>query len=146
MGLDPKTDIVDSQWIVCGPEWFALVVKDRETMMRANSSPTEESKKLMWGIVARYPQDQIKDSATDPLFEVRTFPHAINVTEDSVCGSFNAGMAQWPAGSELMPQSYVSLQGAVLGRQGKIYANRDETGKIWIGGQTVVCIQGTVVI
>ncbi|KAG0289005.1 hypothetical protein BGZ98_004021 [Dissophora globulifera] len=146
MGLDSKTDILDSQWIVCGPDWFALVVKDRDTLMRANSSLTEQSKKLKFGAIARYSQDQIKDPSTDPLFEVRTFPHAINVAEDPVTGSFNAGMAQWLIGSGLAPPSYVASQGAAMGRQGKIYVNRDETGKIWIGGQTVICVQGTVVI
>ncbi|KAG0289004.1 hypothetical protein BGZ98_004020, partial [Dissophora globulifera] len=141
MGLDPKTDILDSQWIVCGSEWFALVVKDRDTLMRANSSPTEQSKKLKFGVIARYSQDQIHDPSTDPLFEVRAFPHVSNVTEDPVCGAFNAGMAQWLIGSGLAPPSYVSSQGTAMDRQGRIYVSRDETGKIWIGGQTVICVQ-----
>ncbi|KAG0297206.1 Dihydroxyacetone kinase 2, partial [Dissophora globulifera] len=69
-----------------GPSGFTLMVKSRDTMMRANSSPTEQSKKLMFGVADRYPQDQIQDPSTDPLFKIRTFPYAINVAEDPVTG------------------------------------------------------------
>ncbi|KAG0042954.1 hypothetical protein BGZ83_012000 [Gryganskiella cystojenkinii] len=146
MGLDYKTDVLDTQWIVCGPEWFALILKDTETVLKASRLSTKESKKLVFGILARYEEDQVKDANKDPLFEVRTFPHALNDDEDPVTGSFNAGMAQWLIGTGLAPPNYVASQGTAMGRKGKIYVDRDASGNIWIGGQTVICIRGTVII
>jgi len=39
---------------------------------------------------------------------------------------------------------YVVSQGAVLGRRGRVYIERDGEGTIWVGGGTVSCIEGTV--
>ncbi|KAF8955818.1 hypothetical protein BGZ46_002539 [Entomortierella lignicola] len=152
MGID-RQEILETQWIVNGPDWFALLVKDSETVLRAKSTPTEESRTIDFGIIGAYPEHQRK-SPNDPLFEVRTFPHALMADEDPVTGSFNAGMAQWLIGAGLAPPSYVSSQGTAMGRKGRISVRRDDTDssiaekdrKIWVGGNTVVCIQGTVQI
>jgi hypothetical protein len=39
---------------------------------------------------------------------------------------------------------YVVSQGAVLGRRGRVYIERDGEGTIWVGGGTVSCIEGIV--
>ncbi|KAF9978759.1 hypothetical protein BGZ73_000406 [Actinomortierella ambigua] len=152
MGLDPKQDVLDSQWIENGPGWFALMVKDVETVMRAKRTMTEQSKLYEWGIIAKYPENGASRKPEDPLFEVRTFPHADNIDEDPVTGSFNAGMAQWLIGTGVAPPSYVSSQGTAMGRRGRILVRRDDSDtslpenkrKIWIGGETTHCIQGVV--
>lgn len=84
--INPK-DVLDTQWIVNGPRWFALLLKDVDTVMMASRTPTEQSKHLKFGIIGQYPEDQII-SPHDPLFEVRAFPHAVGVDEDPVTGSF----------------------------------------------------------
>ncbi|KAG0205515.1 phenazine biosynthesis protein PhzF [Mortierella sp. GBAus27b] len=150
MKIDRK-DVLDSQWIINGPHWFALLVKDVDTVMMAKRTPTEQSKHLKFGLIGQYPDDQRK-GPQDPLFEVRTFPHAVGVDEDPVTGSFNAGMAQWLIGSGKAPSKYVAAQGTAMGRRGRIVVERDESDafkdkknmKIWIGGHSVICIQGTV--
>ncbi|KAG0207984.1 hypothetical protein BGX28_000928 [Mortierella sp. GBA30] len=86
MGLDRK-EVLDTQWIHNGIRWFALLVKDAETVLRAKRTPTEQSKQLEWGIFGEYPAEQRKNPQ-DPLFEVRTFPHMDGVDEDPVTGSF----------------------------------------------------------
>ncbi|KAF8926689.1 hypothetical protein EDD21DRAFT_379303 [Dissophora ornata] len=147
MGI-ARSEVLDTQWIVNGPEWFALLVKDTETVLRAKRNPTTESKNLKWGIIGAYPQDQRKDLTKDPLFEVRTFPHGVGVDEDPVTGSFNAGMAQWLIGTGKAPTSYIASQGTAMGRRGKIVVKRDDNDseKVWIGGHSVVCIKGVVQI
>ncbi|KAF9272704.1 hypothetical protein BGZ68_002154, partial [Mortierella alpina] len=152
MGLD-RSEILDTQWIVNGPEWFALLVKDPETVLKAKRTPTEQSKLLKWGILGEYPAAQRK-SPNDPLFEVRTFPHAVLVDEDPVTGSFNAGMAQWLIGTGRAPTTYIASQGTAMGRQGRVVVKRDDSNpsvdvakrNVWIGGHSVVCINGTVQI
>ncbi|KAK3813035.1 MAG: hypothetical protein J3Q66DRAFT_347221 [Benniella sp.] len=150
MKIDRKS-VLDTQWIVNGPHWFALLVKDVDTVMMAKRTPTEQSKHLKFGIIAQYPES-LRKNPQDPLFEVRTFPHAVGVDEDPVTGSFNAGMAQWLIGSGKAPSSYVAAQGTAMGRRGRIVVKRDDSDaskdgnhmKVWIGGHSVICIEGTV--
>ncbi len=40
--------------------------------------------------------------------------------------------------------SYVARQGTVLGRQGRVYVDRDDAGDIWIGGHVMPVIDGVV--
>jgi predicted PhzF superfamily epimerase YddE/YHI9 len=76
-------------------------------------------------------------------FEVRTFIPGDAMVEDPVTGSFNAGAAQWLIGNGKAPEQYVATQGTVLGRAGRIHV-KAEDGEIWVGGSSVMCIQGTV--
>ena len=60
-------------------------------------------------------------------------------------GSLNAGLAQWLIGAGLAPSHYVASQGTVLGRAGRVHV--DCLGAdIWIGGHTVVCVDGRVTL
>ncbi|KAG0202269.1 hypothetical protein B0O80DRAFT_12952 [Mortierella sp. GBAus27b] len=145
MGID-RGDVLDTQWIVNGPQWFALRVKDVETVIRARSRPTEQSKLFEFGIIGEY-SSKLRKSPQDPLFEVRTFPHVDGIDEDPVTGSFNAGVAQWLIGTGAAPSSFIVSQGTVMGRRGRISVKRDSDElTVWIGGHSVICIQGTVKI
>jgi predicted PhzF superfamily epimerase YddE/YHI9 len=43
-----------------------------------------------------------------------------------------------------MPTRYQAAQGARLGRAGQVHLQRDTSGQVWVGGQSVVCISGEV--
>jgi predicted PhzF superfamily epimerase YddE/YHI9 len=43
-----------------------------------------------------------------------------------------------------MPERYVAAQGACLGRAGRVHIERDERGQVWVGGESVTCITGSV--
>ncbi len=79
-----------------------------------------------------------------PGVEVRAFAAAIGVPEDPVTGSLNASLAQWLMAEGLAPTQYVARQGSCLGREGRVHLARDATGQVWVGGQSVTCITGTV--
>jgi PhzF family phenazine biosynthesis protein len=79
----------------------------------------------------------------DSAFEVRAFVPGLGVPEDPVTGSLNAGLAQWLIGAGLAPASYVAAQGAALGRAGRVFVEQSGAD-IWIGGDVVTCIEGTV--
>jgi predicted PhzF superfamily epimerase YddE/YHI9 len=65
--------------------------------------------------------------------------------EDPVTGSLNASLAQWLIGAGLAPASYVAGQGTVLGRDGRVYVEQ-QGDTVWIGGDVVACIEGTVAL
>lgn len=75
--------------------------------------------------------------------EVRGFAASIGVDEDPVTGSLNASLAQWLIADDRMPVRYVAAQGQCLGRDGRVHIERDAQGQVWVGGSTVICIEGT---
>lgn len=84
-------------------------------------------------------------TADDPGLEVRFFfDHGNGIGEDPVTGSFNASLAQWLIGQDLAPRRYTASQGTCMGVQGRVYIHQDAVGQVWVGGDVVTCITGTV--
>ncbi|WP_096670457.1 PhzF family phenazine biosynthesis protein [Polaromonas sp. AET17H-212] len=91
-------------------------------------------------------------------FEVRGFAAPIGIEEDPVTGSLNASLAQWLIAEGHAPERYVAAQGTCLGRAGRVYLTREPdapgsvqatstgSGQVWVGGQSVTCIHGTVTL
>src|SRR6476646_3367691 len=91
------------------------------------------------GVVGPYPD------GAEAAFEVRAFfPKSGATAEDPVTGSLNASLAGWLLESGRAATPYVSSQGTVLGRQGRVHVSADGDGTIWVGGGTVTCIRGEV--
>ena len=85
------------------------------------------------------------DDPDAPAFEVRAFiPGDAGLAEDPVTGSLNAALGQWLIGAGLAPDRYVASQGTALGRAGRVHVSRDASGQVWVGGDTVTCIRGTI--
>ncbi len=79
-----------------------------------------------------------------PLLEVRGFCAATGINEDPVTGSLNASLAQWLIGEGHLPERYLASQGVCIGRAGQVHIHRDAAGQVWVGGQSVSCIDGSV--
>ena len=78
--------------------------------------------------------------------DVRGFAPHLGVNEDPVTGSLNASLAQWLIAEGLLPGDYQAAQGAALGRAGRVHIRSDPAGQVWVGGQSVTCIDGTVTL
>ncbi|RYZ12277.1 MAG: PhzF family phenazine biosynthesis protein [Comamonadaceae bacterium] len=78
--------------------------------------------------------------------EVRAFAASIGIDEDPVTGSLNASLAQWLIDEGRLPSSYVAAQGQCLGRAGRVHVERDAAGQVWIGGASITCIDGSVML
>jgi len=91
------------------------------------------------GVVGPYP------AGSDAAFEVRAFVPRVGLGEDPVTGSLNASIAQWLIPAGLAPPRYTAAQGTRLGRRGRIRVEQlgDE---IWVGGDTVLGVAGTVAL
>ena len=76
--------------------------------------------------------------------EVRFFANDVMLNEDPVTGSFNASLAQWLIADGLAPSSYIAAQGTCLARAGRVHIEQDATGQVWVGGESVTCIDGHV--
>ena len=84
--------------------------------------------------------------APDVDLQVRAFAAPLGIEEDPVTGSLNAGLAQWLIADGHMPARYLAGQGQALGRDGAVHVERDADGTVWIGGDCVTCIDGSVTL
>jgi PhzF family phenazine biosynthesis protein len=80
-------------------------------------------------------------------FEVRAFVAPSGINEDPVTGSLNASLAQWLMAEGHAPERYVAAQGTCLDRAGRVHLSRENTAgttTVWVGGESVTCINGSV--
>jgi PhzF family phenazine biosynthesis protein len=132
--------IRDAAWVDNGPGWVAALLGSRAEVLALEPDFTAMDG-LEVGVIA--PWDDAAPG--EPQFEVRAFVPSVGVGEDPVTGSLNAGLAQWLIGAGLAPSRYVAAQGTALGRAGRVYIDR-VGDDIWVGGHSVTCIVGKVML
>ena len=131
-------DVLHHQWVDNGPGWCAVVLRSAAQVLAVKPDWVAMGA-LKLGLVGA------QAAGHDTQFEVRAFVPSMGVVEDPVTGSLNAGLAQWLIGAGLAPRTYVAAQGAALGRAGRVYVEQDGND-VWIGGDVVSCIEGTVTL
>ena len=162
LGLD-ASEVIAAQSLNNGPHWLGLLVHDVDTVLALE--PDHAALKKLGtkvGVAARRPapagglirranrearafttsNTRIANDPTD--LEVRAFAAPVGVAEDPVTGSLNASLAQWLMADGHMPGIYSARQGTVLGRAGQVFLSQDTQAQVWVGGDVVGCIQGTV--
>lgn len=134
----PETALLDASWLVNGPQWIGVLLESAEQVLAVEPDLAAMGE-LKVGIVGPHQPGSEVD------FEIRTFVPGDAMVEDPVTGSFNAGVAQWLIGSGRAPKRYVAAQGTVLSRAGRIHVEGDGED-IWVGGNSVTCIRGSVLL
>ena len=136
LGLS-RSDILHHAWCDNGPQWRGVMLASAEQLL-ALKPDAKLLQGLDIGVVAPL-------TTGDAQFEVRAFfPGNNGLTEDPVTGSLNAAMGQWLMEAGLAPDSYVVSQGTCLGRAGRVHLQHDEQNQVWVGGESVTCIEGSV--
>jgi len=134
----PRQALLDATWLVNGPDWIGVLLDSAERVLDIRPDYAA-MQGLKVGVIGPHA------AAGGADFEVRTFIPRDAAAEDPVTGSFNAGVAQWLIGSGRAPASYTAAQGTMLGRAGKVHVDAMDSD-IWVGGSSVTCISGTVVL
>ena len=141
-----RDDIVRHAWCDNGPNWRGVMLRSAAQVLQLKPN-AEILAGLDVGVVG--PRGKVgvigaHDADDDTAFEVRAFfPGNNGMTEDPVTGSLNAALAQWLMGAGLAPERYVAAQGTALQRAGRVYIERDGE-RIWVGGDVVTCVDGSV--
>ena len=138
LGVAPA-DVLQHQWVDNGPGWCAVMLKSAAQVLAVRPDWAVLGD-LKLGLVGAQP------AGHEALFEVRAFVPTLGVPEDPVTGSLNAGLAQWLIGAGLAPPAYSVVQGTALGRDGRVFVQRDAAGDIWIGGDVAPCVDGEVLL
>jgi PhzF family phenazine biosynthesis protein len=165
LGLKPN-QIVAAQMLDNGPVWLGLLLDSPQTVLCltpnfvelknlghligvAGVAPAQDAT----GLIARSNREARAFGSpgahaprTEPAarLEVRGFAPSEGVYEDPVTGSLNASLAQWLIAEGHAPSTYIAAQGTCLGRAGRVHIEQDATGQVWVGGDTVTCIDGHV--
>lgn len=149
-----------------GPVWLTLLLDSRQTVLQLSPDhPALKNLGYKVGVAAiqsaapttvliarsnreaRASSTRSVSSAVTPdlpAVEVRAFAASVGVNEDPVTGSLNASLAQWLIADGLAPAVYIAEQGHCLGRAGRVHIEQDELGQVWVGGESVTCVEGTV--
>ena len=159
--------ILAAQTLDNGPRWLALLLDSPETVLQLTPDHlTLAGLQVLVGVAAFYPPPQAPPLigrlnrearafgrqaapatiADAPDLEVRAFAAGMGIPEDPVTGSLNASLAQWLMAEGYAPERYLASQGVCLGRAGQVYIERDASGQIWVGGESVTCIDGQVTL
>lgn len=145
----PRSDIVAHSWCDNGPGWRAVMLASAEQVLALRPDGAVLAG-LDIGVVG--PRGKVgvvgsQASGQDTQFEVRAFfPGQNGLAEDPVTGSLNAALAQWLIGSGRAPRHYVAAQGTALRRAGRVNVEQVDDGTLWIGGDSVTCIEGRVAL
>jgi PhzF family phenazine biosynthesis protein len=141
LGLQAR-QVVVAQSLDNGPVWLGLLLDSPATVLDLAPNHRElERLGQKVGVAALY-----LEPAAGAQLEVRAFAAPIGITEDPVTGSLNASLAQWLIEERRLPPHYLAAQGTCLDRAGRIHIDRDERGEVWVGGDSVTCVSGTVTL
>jgi PhzF family phenazine biosynthesis protein len=132
--------IEDAQWADNGPGWVAVRLASADAVLALDPDPLGFDEYGDVGVVGPHPP------GGEVAFEVRAFvKDGGSLWEDPVTGSLNAAIAQWLIPAGVAPEAYVAAQGTKLRRRGRVHVER-AGGEIWVGGDTVVGITGSVAL
>jgi PhzF family phenazine biosynthesis protein len=166
LGITPS-QVLAAQSLDNGPLWFSLLLDSPATVLQLSPDHAQLARLgVKVGVAAIYQAaDEGNDSplirranreaaafgarsasSPSPRLEVRAFAAATGINEDPVTGSLNASLAQWLIGEGLLPDQYIASQGLNIGRAGQVHVRRDAGGQVWIGGDSVTCVKGEVLL
>lgn len=166
LGL-PNQHIVAAQLLDNGPVWLTLLIDSAQTLQAltpdhgvlkalgqkvgvvhvqrhpvvATLITRSNREARAFGARSRAPDFSSEDA---PEVTVRAFAAPVGIQEDPVTGSLNASLAQWLIADGHAPSTYVAAQGSCLGRAGRVRIEQDASGQVWVGGDCVTCIDGSV--
>ena len=159
--------IIAAQTLDNGPVWLGLLLDNPQTVLQLRPNHMELKNlgqkvgvagviptQVATTLIARSNREarafgpRSTDAAAEfpdtAGLEVRAFAAPIGIVEDPVTGSFNASLAQWLIADGLAPARYIASQGVCLGRGGRVFIAQDDGGQVWVGGDAVTCIDGSV--
>jgi PhzF family phenazine biosynthesis protein len=131
--------LIAAQWLKNGPNWLGLLLDSAATVLALEPDAARMKRFRSVGVVGAHAP------GSECAFEVRGFVGHPSLYEDPVTGSLNAGLGEWLIATGRAPARYVAAQGTRLGRAGRVAIERDGA-TIWVGGASVTCIRGEVVL
>ena len=142
LGVRPA-QILGTQLLDNGPVWLGMLLDSADTVL--GLQPDHARLMDLGQSVGVVHVGKDASDASRPGVVVRAFAAPMGNREDPVTGSLNASLAEWLIAEGLAPHHYQVAQGECLGRAGRVHIRQDEH-QVWVGGRSVTCIEGTVLL
>ena len=124
-----------------GPVWFVLQLDSAESVLSVDSS------RVRWPEFKSISLIGAHKVGAECDFEVRMLAPSSGMREDPITGSLNAALAKWLASEGRLNHSITIAQGTNINRQGRVSVGTDSAnGKIYIGGDTHILIDGHIIL
>jgi PhzF family phenazine biosynthesis protein len=139
--LDISADqIVRTAKLDNGPVWQALELISAGEVLAVDSSKVRWPGFKSIGLIGPHPE------GSECQYEVRMLAPSSGMSEDPITGSLNSAIAHWMYEGGKLQNDLVIAQGTNIGRKGRVYIKPDPTvaGRVLIGGQTQILIEGVV--
>ncbi len=135
----PAASVVQTTKLNNGPVWQVLELESADAVLAVDAGRVRWPEFKSIGLIGPHPVGSECD------YEVRMLAPSSGMKEDPITGSLNAALAQWLAGQGRLKNSLTVAQGTQIGRVGRVHI-RPAGGKILVGGQTTLLIEGTVTL
>ena len=142
LGVRPA-QILGTQLLDNGPVWLGMLLDSADTVL--GLQPDHARLMDLGQSVGVVHVGKEASDASRPGVVVRAFAAPMGNREDPVTGSLNASLAEWLIAEGLAPHHYQVAQGECLGRAGRVHIRQDDH-QVWVGGRSVTCIEGTVLL
>lgn len=158
--------VMDATYLDNGPHWMCLLLDSPDTVL--SLEPDLGRLKALGhkvGVAALYQEGDATPLIGRACREAEAFSTGLRAAnampaqaqleirafsttgvEDPVTGSLNGAAAQWLIDQGHLHAPYMANQGACVGRDGWVAITQDAQQQVWVGGQTVTCVQGSVTL
>jgi PhzF family phenazine biosynthesis protein len=132
-------DVLYTAQLDNGPVWQVLQLASAEQVLAADSSRVRWPAFKLIGLIGAHTLGSECD------YEVRMLAPSSGMSEDPITGSLNAAIAHWMHAEGRLLEPVVVAQGTQIKRHGRVSIRPDnDGGRILIGGDTHIVIEGTV--
>jgi PhzF family phenazine biosynthesis protein len=125
-----------------GPVWQVFELASATDVLAVDSSKVRWPSFKSIGLIGPHPAGSECD------YEVRNLAPSSGMSEDPITGSLNSALACWMHAGGRLQSNLVIAQGTNINRHGRVFIKSDlnEDGRILIGGQTHILIEGVVTL
>ncbi|ASJ73233.1 Trans-2,3-dihydro-3-hydroxyanthranilate isomerase [Granulosicoccus antarcticus IMCC3135] len=139
LGLQ-AADIVRTAKLNNGPVWQVFQLRSAAAVLAANAAAVNWATHKPIGLIGPHTSNHECDH------EVRMLAPSSGMSEDPITGSLNAAIAHWMQSIGELERDLIIAQGTSIDRQGRVYIRRGEAGRVLIGGQSHVLIDGELTL
>ena len=139
--LDEQS-IVRTALLDNGPIWRVFELASAAAVLCADSAQVNWPEFEAVGLIGKHPAGSECD------YEVRMLAPSSGMSEDPITGSLNSALAHWKFSLGELQSDTIVAQGTCIDRHGRVFItpDRESSGKILIGGETHILIEGSVLL
>jgi PhzF family phenazine biosynthesis protein len=125
-----------------GPVWQVFALDSAEAVLAVDSALVKWPEYKSVGLIGPHKPDHECD------YEVRMLAPSSGMSEDPITGSLNSALSHWLHSTGDLNRNLVIAQGTSINRLGRVYIQpvKDKPGRVAIGGQTHILIEGSVIL